>query len=288
MEWRIQTRHILFMIFGFLVLVADFYFFYGMKTRWFKPLIVIAFTLGGLQFLIDFVRETNRQKEIEEKFLAFVRALVQTVKSGISIPKAILQISNEDYGALTPHVKKLAHQIEWGFTLHEAFATFSKDTNNSIIEKSISIVTEAEKSGGNMADVLQAVTDSVFSTKKIKEERRASVYSQMVQGYIIYFVFIIIMLVLQVYLIPKIGGLSEDISTGLAGTPLGSLTGESGDVKVDIEYLDKIFIWLVAIQGLFAGLMVGKFTEGELKAGAKHAAILVILGYLVISTVRGI
>lgn len=287
MEIKVKTRHILFIILGVIILLLDFYFFFGIKTRWFKPLIVVALVVAGSQFLIDFLRENTRQKELETKFLEFVRALVQTVRSGVSIPKAILQISNENYGALTPYVKKLAHQIEWGFPLHEALNTFSMDTNNSVIKKSVSIVTEAEKSGGNMGDVLQAVTDSVFSIKKIKEERRSSVYSQMVQGYIVFFVFIAIMLVMQVYLIPKIAVLGGEASIGLAGSPIGGLTTPGG-TGVSIEQLDQTFLWLIVIQGLFAGLMIGKFTDGEYKYGIKHSFILMVAGYLIIATARGI
>ncbi|MEW6063090.1 MAG: type II secretion system F family protein [Nanoarchaeota archaeon] len=287
MEIKVQTRHILFIILGVMIIIFNFYFFFGKDSRWFKPLIVVGLVVVGSQFLIDFLMENKRQKELELKFLEFVRALVQTVKSGISVPKGILQVANEDYGALSPYVKKLAHQIGWGFPLHEALNTFSKDTNNGVIKKSISIVTEAEKSGGNMGDVLQAVTDSVFSIKKIKEERRSSVYSQMVQGYIIFFVFIGIMLVLQVYLIPKIAVLGGEAAIGLTGTTMGGFI-EGGAKPVSIEELDKTFVWLIIIQGLFTGLMIGKFTEGEFKMGVKHSLALMTIGYLIISTVRGI
>ena len=269
-----------------MIIIANFYFFFEKDSRWFKPLIIVGLIIIGSQFLIDFLRENKRQKELELKFLEFVRALVQTVKSGISVPKGILQVANEDYGALSPYIKKLAYQIEWGFPLHDALNTFSKDTNNSVIKKSVSIVTEAEKSGGNMGDVLQAVTDSVFSIKKIKEERRSSVYSQMVQGYIIFFVFIGIMLVLQIYLIPKIAVLGGGATVGL-GTSVGGFI-EGGAKPVSIAELDKTFVWLIVIQGLFTGLMIGKFTEGEFKMGVKHSFMLMVVGYLIISTVRGI
>lgn len=282
MDIRIRKRHIAFIIIGILLLIFSIFFYRG--TRWFKPLIVISLVLMGLQFFIDFLRENKRQQEIEVKFLEFVRALVETVKSGISVPKSILQISNEDYGALNPYVKKLAHQIEWGFPLHDAFTIFADDTNNKLIKKSISIVIEAEKSGGNIDKILESVSNSVFLIKKMKEERRASVYSQMVQGYIIFFVFIIIMLVLQIYLMPKINSLSMDVGTNLI-SPSGIGAPSAG---FEENMMNGIFTWLVVIQGIFAGLMIGKFSEGELKYGIKHALILIILGYLIITTVRGI
>lgn len=286
MEFKIEIRHILFFILGFIVIIGDFYFFMG--QRWFRPVLVIALVLMALQYLIDFFHENKVQKEIEIKFLEFVRALVETVKSGISIPKAIKEISKEDYGYLSPHVKKLANQLEWGFTLDQALQNFSKDTNNPVIAKAVSIVIEAEKSGGNMGEVLEAVSNSVYSIKKIKEERRTSVYSQMVQGYVIYFVFIAIMLIMQLYLMPKISQLSVDVGSGLGASPLPGTFGGGGGAKLTQDYMDQLFVYLVIIQGFFSGLLIGKFSEGELKYGVKHALIQVIVGYLIISTVRGV
>ncbi|MDD5650988.1 MAG: type II secretion system F family protein [Candidatus Nanoarchaeia archaeon] len=284
MDIKFEIRHIIFIVFGILALIGNFYFFMG--TRWFKPMFVIAFVLMTFQFLLDFLQENKRQKEVELKFLEFVRALVETVKSGVSVPKAIQQVSREDYGYLTTHVKKLANQLEWGFPLQAALINFAKDTNNRVIAKSVSIVIEAEKSGGNMGEVLEAVSNSVFSIKKIKEERKNSVYSQLVQGYIIYFVFIAIMLVMQIYLMPKISQLSLDVGAGLSGTLIPGMG--TGAAKLSSDFMDQLFIYLVIIQGAFAGLLIGKFSEGELKYGIKHALILVIVGYLIISTVRGV
>ncbi|MDD5133597.1 MAG: type II secretion system F family protein [Candidatus Nanoarchaeia archaeon] len=286
MEIKLQSKHILFIIIGILILIIDFIYF--LNERWFKPVIIIGFVVMVIQFFLDFLAENKRQQEIETKFLEFVRALVETVKSGIPIPKAIIQISTEDYGALTPHVKKMAAQIEWGFPLDDVLEVFANDAKNKVINKSISIVTEAEKSGGNMAEVLQAVSNSVYSIKKIKEERKSSVYSQVVQGYIIFFIFIAIMLMMQVYLMPKISNLGgEELSIGsspISGVP-GISLGSSSTAKLDEKVMASTFTWMVLIQGLFAGLLIGKFSEGELKYGVKHSLIFVIVGYLIISTV---
>ena len=154
-------------------------------------MIVVAFVVAGINFLLDFLNENKRQKELELNFLEFVRALVETVRSGVTIPSAVMQISDANYGSLTPYIKKLANQLEWGYPLHEALTIFAVNTKNAVIKKSVAIVIQAERSGGDMGIVLQAVTNSVVEVKNIKEERKTNAYSQMIQGYIIFFVFII-------------------------------------------------------------------------------------------------
>ena len=248
--------------------------------RFFWPIFIVAINVGWLQFWIDFYRETKRQKEIELQFLEFMRSLVGSVKSGISINKAVLNVADKNFGALTPYIKKLANQIEWGIPVREALLIFSKDTYNLVIQRSIAIIIEADASGGDLTNVLESVTKSVIDVKKMREERRTATYSQIVQGYIVFFVFIAIMLILQLWLFPKLTTMQGPIQ-GAVGT-LGGLVGEGGTVS-----LDKVFFGLILIQGFFAGIMIGKFSEGTLKQGLIHSLILMTLAAVIITTAKG-
>ena len=95
--------------------------------------------------------------------------------------------------------------------------------------------------------------------EKIKKERSASVYAQMINGYLIYIVFLGVMIGLATVLIPAFR--------------LGESAPDLQQVFVDM------FRSLTIIQGFFAGLSIGKMAEGTLIAGVKHSMALVILGY---------
>lgn len=282
MRLKFQNKYFIGIAIALVLIALDFAMFFG--TKWFFSIIILALTVGWTQFWIDFYREIQRQKEIEVKFLEFIRSLVGTVKSGIPVPNAILHVSNEDYGSLSPYVKKLAHQIEWGIPIHAALINFSNDTDNAVIKRSVSIVIEADKAGGDISDVLESVSQSVFNIKRLKEERKASMHSQMVQGYIIFFIFIGIMLVLQVWLGPQLSNMGDmgqaDVSTMSFLPGFGGGTGE----KVD---MDKIFFSMVLLQGFFTGLMIGKFSEGKLRNGLLHSLILITIATLIITLVKG-
>ncbi len=285
MKLKIKTRHIASIIFGIVVMILAIVFL--KDTRWLRPLIAIGLFFMGSQFLWDFTTENKRQQQIESKFLEFVRSISNSVKSGIPVPKAIMMVADADYGSLSPYVKKLAKQLEWGFPLRQALITFARDTENKLIKKSITIVIEAEKSGGNIQEVLSAVTASVLQMKKIKEERKSMIFSQTLQGYIVFFIFIGIMIVLVTYLLPQLDG--------MGGTMLGDISsggsvfqgGELAEIPSQLNY-DLIFTGLILIQGFFAGLLVGKFSEGELKYGIKHSLIMMMGGYLIFATATGI
>ena len=173
----------------------------------------------------------------------------------------------------------MANRTEWGIPAKEALIMFADDTDNDVIKRSIEVVVVAERSGGSIEDVLESVTNSVLQVKKLKDERKESVFNQIMQGYIVYFVFLGIMLMLQVNFLPML----VDMAGNLGGVLLGSSV-VSQEKILDFSY---IFLALILIQGFFAGLVIGKFSEGEIKHGVKHSVILMVIAYMVISTFGG-
>jgi len=286
---RIKDKHYAGFAVAFVVLAIDFvllfdFSIFSPREWYFQPIIMLAIVIAGAPIFMDFLNETKRQKEIETKFLEFVRNLVESVRSGVSVPRAIIQASSSSYGPLDYYVKKLARQLEWGYPLHHALKVFAEGTNNPVITRSVDIVTQAEKSGGDMASVLEAVTSSVLEIQKIKDERKAMSFNQTIQGYIIFFVFVAIMVVMQVYLLPQLKNIGTDIAQGMGGSG-GFLGGGSCPIGEDIG---GAFTGTIIVQGIFAGLMIGKFSDGNFKYGVKHSVLMVIIGYLLLTTIMGI
>ncbi|PLW79774.1 hypothetical protein C0585_06105 [Candidatus Woesearchaeota archaeon] len=284
---------------GLIVLFLDFALMRG--TRWFIPLVIVAVTSAWIQFWVDFFFENQQKKDYEARFLDFVRNLVGAVKSGMPISKAIIHVAKtSDYGSLNRHIKKLSYQIEWALPVKKALMNFAASTHNDIIKRAISTVIEAEQAGGNIEDVLESITVSLIEIKKIKEQRRASIHSQVLQSYIIFFVFLGVMIVIQNILVPYIGKMQ---ATNIVGGAVGE-TAEMGlKTVVDIDFttlstfilsmmdwfksLHGIFLMLALIQGLFAGLVIGKLSEGEILGGFKHSIILLTIAFFIMALAQG-
>ncbi|MBD3313402.1 hypothetical protein GF345_03085 [Candidatus Woesearchaeota archaeon] len=294
---KTERRHIISIILGVVLLFIDILFFF--ETAWFIPLIVIAVTVGWSQYWIDFFVEMQRQKNLEVRFPDFVRYLVGAIKSGMPMSKAVLHVSKTDFGALNPYIKKLANQIEWSIPLHKALMVFAYDTKNPVIKRAIATVIEAEQAGGNIEDVLETVTQSVIEIKKIKDRRKASIHSQVIQSYVIFGVFLIIMLIVQNLVVPYVSSLGApvgdtgDVTEGIIN-PLGgiiedvefdysSFLGFLGSAQAWFLSLGGIFLMIALIQGFFTGLVIGKLAEGKISPGFKHSLILMTAAFFIIS-----
>ncbi len=247
----------------FLIGTRFFFFVFGMG-------IVIAIA----PFVFSIINEARTSAEKEEMFLEFSRNLVESVKAGIPISKSIINIKDKPYGKLSGHIKKLGNQISMGIPMSMALQVFSKDIGNKTISRAIVLIGQAEKAGGNIEEILQAVAGAVSMSDKLKKERMASINTLVVQGYIIFFVFIIIVLVMQFKIVPIVSGISdfgaiEGIGISISGT------------AIEPQEISNAFLYLLLIQGFFSGLVMGKLSTGDIKAGIRHSFTLMLMSFLI-------
>jgi len=165
-----------------------------------------------------------------------------------------------------------------GIPLGMALQTFSRDVDNPTISRSITLIGQAEKAGGDIGRILEDVAGAVSTADKIKKERKAAVSTLVVQGYIIFFVFMIIILVMQFRIIPIINNISG-VGAGGAIAGIGGISAGGGGLNQ--EELSSSFLYLLLIQGLFSGLTIGKLAEGNIKSGIKHSFALMLSSFLI-------
>jgi len=289
------------LVIGVVVFIVDMLIF--TESTWFIPLLLVSAALAIAPIMFDFFIRLQKTRELENKFPDFVRNLVGAIKSGMPAPKAILHVSGIDYGALSPYVRKLANQIEWAIPVHKALNSFANATKSPIIKRSVSSVIEAETSGGNIEDVLESITNSVVEIRKIKQTRRAAIHSQIVQSYVIFFVFLAVMIVIQNLLVPYMIRMEQTSATDSAALGIVSTGFSALTEKVSVDFssfssfmssvgswfvsLQGVFLMLAIIQGFFAGLVMGKLSDGAIIQGLKHSLILMTIAFFVITLAQG-
>lgn len=257
-----DRKNIVGMILGAVLLVVSLFF---LNTKIFYLIISLALIIAALPFIINIILQSGKEKEIDQKFLEFVRDLVENVKSGTPISKSILNLKNRDYGYFTPYVQKLSNQIALGIPLTKAMTTMAKDTRSNTISRAVNLISRAERAGGEIETILESVASSVNQIENLRNERKTAIFNLIVQGYIIFIVFIVIMLVLQYKILPLAQQLTQSGSTE-ASVATGSM------------YLPMFILLLV--QSFFTGLVIGKISEGSFKDGVKHSFILIAIALI--------
>ncbi|MEM4325789.1 MAG: type II secretion system F family protein [Candidatus Pacearchaeota archaeon] len=249
------------------------------KTKFFFLIFGLGALIGISPFVFSIIHESRVSNEKEKMFLEFIRNILESVSTGTPISKAIINSRTKPYGTLTNHIKKLANQISIGIPLNKALQTFARDIDNKTVSRTITLISEAERSGGEVEKILRSVVESVNIVDKVKKERAATISSLTLQGYIIFLVFIAIVLVLQFQIIPSLIGFIQEGGTTQSLSFTGILSMRS--VEVGKENFANYFVYLLLVQGFFTGLTIGKLTEGRAKAGIKHSFILMLLAFLI-------
>jgi flagellar protein FlaJ len=251
-----QKINLIGIIFGVVMLVGSLIFLNN-KPELMYFVVVLSLIVIVLPSVVYLSLGVSSQRKKQEKFLEFIRDLTENVKSGTSVSKAVVYLSDRNYGVLS-----------------NALENFSKETKNVVISRSVVLIREAERAGGDIGKILESVLKSVTQAEVLRKEQKSSVFNLIVQGYIIFIIFIIISLVLQFYFIPKIGGVGFNDLISF---------NEVSARDVDLDSLSQPLFFMMIVQSFFAGLVIGKISEGSIRSGIKHSFVLVVLVLLISS-----
>ncbi len=255
--------------------VSILFFNYVVVAEMLPFIVPILNVIGGLIAVVPptliFYSKYKVSKEIEQQFIFFIRDLAESINTGMTLPMALNYCSKKEYFALSPHVNNLAAQVDWGIPFEKTLHIFAKKIPSVSIKRAITTIIQTYKVGGKISDTLNAIIKSLVTIDKIKKERSMSVRTQLITSYMIYFIFIFILVILQTFLVPAL-----ETPTGVSGiiTPVNVPSR---------EVYTSSFINFIIIQGFFAGLVTGKMAEGSIVAGLKHSILLISIGYTIFS-----
>lgn len=274
-KWYNNKQIVYYTILPFLIgsifLIANFFFIKESNPRFFAPMNLISAMIILVPPLLYQYLRYNKSKDIENRFPDFMSSIVERINSGMTLPQAIKEAAKGEYGGLTPLVRKMGIQMDWGIPFEKILFEFAKKSGSAVLARTATTIIETHRSGGNISDVLDAVTRNIIEINKIKAERSARIYAQMITGYVIFFVFLGVMIGLQKFLIPALG------------------SGLAAESTSDLQILDfkQTFGSLIIIQAIFSGIAIGKMAEGSVIGGLKHSLVLLSVGYTIFILILG-
>jgi len=271
---RIENKYLILVILNTIVVIGivaiNFLFLKGVPNV-FSAINILAAVMFVLPVILWKYLEYRRGGLVEEMFPVFLRDFIESIRGGMTIEQSMKALKRNDYRELNPYVKRMAAQLDWGIPVETVLSNFAKSTKSNLIGRIISSVIESHRFGGNLTDTFEALNNASVEVERLKAERSMYLYSQVMTGYIIFFVFLGVIIAMGRFLIPSLTNVSIE---GVMGTAGGTQTDLSEGYKT-------LFRNLILIQGLFAGLSVGKMSEGALIGGAKHSLVMIVIGIIV-------
>ncbi len=224
------------------------------------------------------VSYTKKIKSLETNLFIFLDDLRDLLQGGMNIVTAMEVITEHDYGALNEYLKRITAQVKIGIPFDMALINVFEDVDSPLFNKVAQVISESTKYGGNLIKIFSSVSNYVKTINEMSEERKSKTFSTVFSSYFMFFIFIAIILTIQIVFLPMLA--SNDLSSATGGG--GGVDSES---LADINF-NAYFLYLLIIQAGVAGPIIGKISENNAIAGIKHSIILLAVSvplYVVVS-----
>ena len=243
--------------------------------------IGVGIMMGPYAFYAS--KKQKNIKDIESRLPDFLRDVAEAGRFGMTLADAIVVASSGRYGKLTPEIKKMAAQIEWGVQASETLRLFSERVNTPLVRRVVTIVIKASDAGGSVADVLTMVAHDTKEEQYSQAERNLQMSTYLAVIYISFFVFLVTIIILNLTFLPKIRIAGTNVAAAAAAAGIeGGVGGASLDVTA-IPSIQIAFFLAVMAHAIGDGIMAGVLQTGSIADGMRHSIIMLILGFLILT-----
>ena len=202
-----------------------------------------------------------------------LRLISANIRSGFTPDRALLLSARPEFGPLEKQIIKTAKLTFSGEALEDAIQIMPKKINSRALKRSVDLLVEGMQRGGNIANLLDGLSNDIRQTKILKREVQAFV---MMYAIFIFFAAGIgapLLYGISSFLVEtmkEIGG-ATDVSAALPGNM--ELMAFSG-IKVETQFLMLYMISALSVTSIFGGLIMGLIQSGTEKAGLKFIPVL--------------
>jgi len=222
--------------------------------------------------LLDFF-DDRRQRSLESALPNFFRDLAGMNESGMTLPGAVALVARAEYGALTPHIRRLDQEMSWNVPFVPAMLRFGERIRTPLATRSVDLIAKASRAGGDISNVLRAAAIDTYEFVSLKTDRLNNMFIYIVIIIISFFVYMFVIGILTSTFLETMAEAGRAAEASGAGAGFMS--------SIDIDFYKRIFSHAVILQGFFSGLVAGQMGEGRALAGLKYSAMMVLIGWLV-------
>ncbi len=217
--------------------------------------------------------KTKKKKDIQDQLPDFLREISSSTASGMTVFDAITSAAAADHGKLTPEIKRMAAQLSWGISVHDALNNFAERINTDAVKRMTITINKALEIGGNTASVFEAAAKEIDQTKRVEMQRKAEMSMYSIVIFISFFVFLAVILVINKTIFSAI----FDLQDQMAGQSIGNMQ----IAHIDKDLLKYTFFSFVMVQSIGGGLLGGFMMDGRLSSGVRFGFVLVLISFFV-------
>jgi archaeal flagellar protein FlaJ len=229
----------------------------------------------GLSLMIIFgfpaVVEFNNygwKKQVDLNVPRLLRDITESVRSGMTLPRALEEASQRDYGPVSKELERAISMFALGANFEDTLMFLAKRLRRPVALRMCTILVEAQKTGGKLLEVLDTSVELFSSLNSFNEEQKNNMKPYLMTIYMATLTFLVISFIMLHQFLAPLAAASSSASSGQSGLLSG---------VYDINYYASLLFWGALLESIFGGLVVGKIVYRDLTAGLSHSLVLMII-----------
>jgi len=199
----------------------------------------------------------------------FLERMAGINQVGLTIAQAIGIMVNTNLGLLSYEIRRIKRDIDWAGSFSDALMRFENRVRTPLIARTVTLITKASQMSGSIGDVLSISASDAKMSDILKRERLSDMFIYTAIIYLAFFVFLFVVGVITNQFMPILSEINTE------GIPTG--TALSGFSAVSLYATERLMYHGVVAQAVFSGLIAGQMGEGSVRAGIKHACIMLVI-----------
>lgn len=221
--------------------------------------IMVFFIVAILPYGLYWRGEVNRLHKEEEAMPIFLRNVADRNRMGYGMTE-IFEPSPV-YEHINKKVKKIYGLLKMGENLETAISMLN-EKGSYIMTRGAGIINDALRCGGNISKILESVGEDIQNSININREVEGDMKMNTKMIMATYFLFV---------------GITWLINSMF----FKAFSAPGASVPLDMEYYRRLFYHSCALTGIFAGLVISRYEQGDLRPGLVFSSIFTFITVVV-------
>lgn len=241
--------------------------------------VALAAITGIMFYLHLYYLVEGRAKMVETILPDFLMLVASNINAGMTPFSAFRAGARKEFGPLSEEVKVAATKSLGTKSFAEALKQLSRNIKSRILEETVSFFSQAMKSGGHLAKLLETSALDLKQTQEMKKELISST-----RMYVIFVAFVIViaaplLLAVSIQFLTMVSSIQAESQIGIE-QDLGAVAFLSAELSITPEFMLNISYLLLFGNALLAAMFIGVLGEGKAKMGLRYAPVIFVASFI--------
>ena len=251
-----------------------------------KTLFILLIGFGSLHALIMIAIKVylnykgyKRANQIEQVLPDFLRLVASNHRSGSILEEALNQSIKKRYGVLSEEMSLVIKISKVNGELGKALLILGKKYPSKILERAMTNISLAIKSGANISTLLERIANNITKMRIIQANMAASVKNYLIFIIVAAIVVTPLMFAISYHMNETVGEIKEKIAS--TSDSSGSLVRIDADSGVSQKGFNAFVILMLITTSTVSTLLISAIRYGDFRQGIKKIPVFMITSLLI-------